>query len=390
MIFLKNNFFYFTHYVSLIRNTNIVNYMGTNTVEKFPNSRKNIDFHKPTLSKEELQTVLDCLVDDLMDTGSIVEKFEKDFKSTFKLKNVISVNSLFAAYHLTLLSLGVKEGDSVLMSAMAPLPALYAVLLVKARPVLVDLAKSSFHMDPEIFLSKKNSENPVVILLDHPFGCIQNLSKYEVGDTPVIEDYSEALGADSETISVGKQGSVSICGLAPMHVITTGNGAFITTPNDTLAETIRSYKYLPGLKKKSTSMIKFEYNLLDFQAAIGIEQISKLGVIIERKKKIAQVYLQAVMSSSHETYFQKASEDQFNRFPVIVSKSFDEVDRYYKSLQIGIDRVIQEPLYKILGLQNQDYPNTERLYQRGHCIPIYPNLTKDNVSRISNSIKGLF
>jgi perosamine synthetase len=368
----------------------ILNIMGTNIVEKLNNSKKNIDFHKPTLSKEELQTVLDCLVEDLMDTGSIVEKFEKELRSTFSYKNVVTVNSLFAAYHLSLLSLGIKDGDRVLLSALAPLSALYAILEVRAIPVLIDLGKSSFHIDPKLLEEKINEVQPSAILIDHSYGCLLDFKKYNFLNIPVVEDFSEVLGADSETIQVGKQGTIGICGLAPMHVITTGNGAFLATMNDSYAEYIRNSKYTPGHKKKPEPLIKFEYNMLDFQAAIGIEQISKLGVLIERKKKIAQVYLQAVMSASHETFFQKAAEDQFNRFPILIKKSSEEVERYFKSLLIGVEKVVSEPAYKIMGLSSSDFPNAERLFQRGHCLPIYPNLTKDNISRIANSIKGLY
>jgi dTDP-4-amino-4,6-dideoxygalactose transaminase len=361
-----------------------------NTVEKI-STKKSIEFHKPTLTKEELATVLDCLVDDLMDTGLIVEKFEKDFKSTFGLRNVISTNSLFSAYHLALLSLNLEQGAKVLLSSFAPLSAFYAVQLLGLTPVVVDLSKGSFHMDPEQVKKQIEVHSPQVILLDHTFGCLIDVKCYETKEIPVIEDYSEALGADSQEIAVGKQGIISICGLAPNHVITTGNGGLLTTNNDSLAETIRNYKLTKKIDpKKKLPLVRFDYNLLDFQAAIGIEQITKLGIIIERKKKIAQVYLQAVLAGGHETFFKRASEDQFNRFPVIFNKNFEEVDRYFKSLQIGTERTTQEPLHRILGLPNSDFPNTERLYQRGHCIPIYPNLTKDNVSRIASSIKALY
>jgi len=364
--------------------------MASNVLEKLNSSKKNIEYHRPTLSKEELQTVLDCLVDDLMDTGSVVEKFEKDFKSTFSLKNVISVNSLFSAYHLSFLSLGISENDTILLSAYSPMPAFYAALMLKANPYIVDLGKSSFHMDIDTFNRKVEELNPKVVLFDHTFGCLISFSKYDTKNIPSIEDYSEVVGADSESIQIGKQGTIGICGLSSTHVITTGNGALITTSNEAINEFIRNAKYSAAPKKRPTSGIKYDYNMLDFQAAIGIEQISKLGLIIERKKKIAQVYLQAVLSSSHETFFKNAAEDQFNRFPIIVKKSFEEVERYFKSLLIGTERTTQDPLYKFLDLQSADFPNAERLYQRGHCIPIYPNLTKDNVSRIANSIKGLY
>ena len=362
--------------------------MSHNTAERLSGVSKKIDFHKVTFSKEELQTVLECLVEDLMDTGSIVEKFEKDFKSTFAAKYVISANSLFSAYHLALLALGVGENDSVVLSSFAPLPAFDAILLLKAKPVVIDLGKSSFHPDPEKLKTAVDENHPRAVILDHTYGCLVDFKKYDLSNVNTIEDYSESIGASYDDIPTGKQGTISLCGLSASNVITTGNGAMITTASDTIAETIKAYKYSASLRKKTK--IRFDYNLLDFQAAMGIEQISKLGMIIERKKKIAQVYLQAVLSASHETYFQRAGEDQFNRFPVVISKPFDEVQRYFKSLLIGTERTIQEPIHRILELQGSDYPNAERLYQRGHCIPIYPNLTRDNINRIASSLKSIY
>ena len=364
--------------------------MASNVLEKLNTSKKDIEYHRPTLSKEELQTVLDCLVDDLVDTGSIVDKFEKEFKSTFTYKNVISVNSLFSAYHLAFLSLGISENDKIILSSIAPLPAFYAILMVKAIPCPIDLGKSSFQMDADLLKNKIAELNPKLIIFDHTFGSLIDISKYNINDIHIIEDFSEVLGADPDNIQVGKQGNIGICGLASSHVITTGNGAIITTNNDSIAESIRNSKYSLNPKKKSPATIRYDYNMLDFQAAIGIEQISKIGLIIERKKKIAQVYLQALLSTSHETFFKNVGEDQFNRFPIIVKKPFEEVERYFKSLLIGIEKTSTDPIYKLLELQSSDFPNSERLYQRGHCIPIYPNLTKDNVSRIANSIKGLY
>lgn len=364
--------------------------MATNLLEKIQNSEKDIEYHRPTLSKEELQTVLDCLVDDLVDSGSVVEKFEKEIKSTFSHRNVISVNSLFSAYHLSLLSLGVSPEDRVILSAFAPLPAYYAILLLGAKPVPVDLGKASFHMDPVLFQKIVRDTLPRVILLDHTYGALIDSKLYSSTEIPIIEDYSEALGADSQSIAVGKQGQIGIFGLSPTHVITTGNGAIITTQVDTIAEMVRNLKYPPNPKKKSPAPIRYDYNMLDFQAAIGVEQISKLGVIIERKRKIAQIYLQALLTAGHETFFRNVGEDQYNRFPVVIKKSPEEVERYFKSLRIGIDKTTPEPIFKLLELPGSEFPNAERLFQRGHCIPIYPNLTRDNVSRIANSLKGLY
>lgn len=361
-----------------------------NTLEK-PFYKKTIEFHKPTLTKEELRTVLDCLVDDQLDSGIVVEQFEKEFKNTFSFKNVISTNSLFSAYHLSFLALSLNKGDKVLLSTYAPLSAFYAIQLMELEPILVDLGRGSFHMNLEQFHEKFQLHQPKVVLVDHTFGCLFDCKNLKIQDAYLIEDFSESLGADSSEVMVGKQGTISICGLGSEHVITTGNGAVIVTNQDGIAEKIRLSKTSKqDNPKKKYPTLRFDYNLLDFQAGIGIEQISKLGVILERKKKIAQVYLQAVLSGGHETFFKNASQDQFNRFPIIFNKPYEEAERYFAALQIGTARTTKEPIHRILGLPNTEFPNAERLYQRGHCLPIYASLTKESVSRIANSIKAFY
>ncbi len=84
--------------------------MSTETIQRPVRKEKDIEFFKPTLSREDLKGVLECLVDEHLSNGEIVERFEKTFCHTFKIKHAISSNSLTSAYHLALLALGVKAG----------------------------------------------------------------------------------------------------------------------------------------------------------------------------------------------------------------------------------------------------------------------------------------
>lgn len=361
--------------------------MSLELIERSLKKKQEIEFSKPTLSREDLENVLECLVEDHLSTGEIVEKFEKVFQSTFKFKNTISINSLTSAYHLALLTLKIGQGDKVILSTFAPRNALDAIFMVGAEPVLVDLDKESFHIAKRGVVEKISPEVKAVIL-DHNFGALINIRSYQLENVQIIEDFSEAIGADSEDIPVGKQSDISICALNVNQIITTGNGAMICTADNDIAKEIRFYK-LGNKNKLSVGVPKYDYNLIDYQAALGIEQLSKLGVLIERKRKIAQIYLQSLIAKNVSTWFKRPAEDQFNRFPLIVSSPFDEVERYFQSLHIGTMRTAEEPLHRILELSNSDFPNGEKLYQRGHCIPIYPNLTRDNILRISNSIKRI-
>ena len=360
--------------------------MSLEILERTQKKKLEIEFQKSTLSREDLENVLECLVEDHLSTGEIVTRFEKVFQSTFKFKNTISLNSLTSAFHLSLLALGVKTGDEVILSTFASQQALDAVLMTGATPVIIDLEKDSFHISKD-GLKEKLSEKTKVVILDHNFGSLIDVKSYALGDVKIIEDFSEAIGADSQEIEVGKQGDISVCALSVNQIITTGNGAMICTADSELARAIRSRKL--GSREKREGNPQYDYNLIDYQAALGIEQLAKLGVLIERKRKIAHIYLQSLTAKNVESYFKRPDHDQFNRFPVIVSSPYDEVDRYFQSLHIGTQRTIGEPLHRIMDLPKGDFPNGERLFQRGHCIPIYPNLTKDNILRISSSIKKI-
>jgi len=359
------------------------------TLEK-PTVKKQtaIEFHKPTLSREDLKGVLECLAEEQLSFGSTVERFEKDFAHTFKFKYAVSANSLTGAYHLAFLSLGIGEGDEVLLSPILPAPALDALFLLRAKPVLVDIAKSSFHMDPEKLTNRLLDCNPKLIILDHAFGSILDKTKYDFQGIPVLEDFTEVLGA--EVSGIGKVSNLGICGLGSDNLITTGNGAMLVTQDSKLVEQIRIHQ--AGRKyKRILGSPKFDYNLIDYQAALGIEQLSKLGVILERQRKIALAYLQAVQSSRLETYFGSPMMDSFQKFPVVVSsQSYEEVERYFRSIRIGTKRVVDEPLHHLLEEKASDYPNAERLYQKGHLLPIYPNLTKDNVQRIATALRRIY
>ncbi|QDK21795.1 DegT/DnrJ/EryC1/StrS aminotransferase family protein [Leptospira weilii] len=362
----------------------------TEISEKNLKKKTEIEFHKPTLSREDLKTVLECLVEDHLTTGNVTIRFEKAFASTFRYKQVISSNNLASAYHLVLLALDIQAGDKVALSTFAPVSALDAIFLLKAIPVVIDLDKNSFHLSPEGLTKALQDSSVKAVVLDHSFGSIVDAKRYDFQEIPVIEDISEVLGAQSATFTPGKQGNIAVCGLSVDQMITTGNGAMIITDQESLAKKIRTMKAGKEPYQRKEGQPKLDYNLIDYQAALGIEQLSKIGIILERKRKIAQVYLQSISGSSVKTWYGDPNLDTFNRFIILAPGSYEQVERYFRSLQIGTQKVAEEPIHHILELPNSDFPNGEKLFQRGHCIPIYPNLTKDNIQRISQAIRRIY
>ncbi|MCR9141702.1 MAG: DegT/DnrJ/EryC1/StrS family aminotransferase [bacterium] len=363
---------------------------------------KPIEAHRPTLSKRELESVLDCLIQDRLGQGDITRRFERSFANAFGYKHVLAVNSLAAAYHLSYLALGVQKDAPVLMSAIAPLQALDGARYAGAAPLLVDADRGSFHPNAEVVYEKlemlrdttaaqsgdDNSASPAAFVMDHTFGSVSPIDATEVQNrgAKIIEDFTGLVGSDQQGEYFGKSGNLAVCGLSEYDLLTTGNGAVIVTQDPKLYKILHSLRY--GAKRAEGS-IAYDYGLEDFQAAMGLDQLSRLGVTLARRKKIAQKYLETLRTTRHEAYFKHAGVDGYLRFPVLINKSHDEVLRYFASLQIGVGRAIESPLHHILGLARLEYPNAERIYQKSVSIPIYPGLTANNVERIAMSLRGL-
>lgn len=352
-----------------------------------------IEANRPTLSKEELKSVLDCLIQDRLGPGRIVRSFEKTFSRTFGYKNVVALNSLASAYHLAFLALGLKANDSVIMSALAPIQACDAVRYIGARPVLIDVDRNSFHpamekIEEKTEELKKNGQSPAIFILDHSFGSISPLKSefFRRENINIVEDFTGIVGSEVNGAFTGNQGHIGVCGLAVSDLLTTGNGAMAVTASQLLFKKMQSLRY--GSVREINS-VAFDYQTGDFQAAMGLDQISRFGIIIERRKKIGQRYMETLRFTPHESYFKDPGIDAYLKFPLLINHKFEKIQRYFNSLQIEIVRAIETPLHNLLNLPRMEFLNSERIYQKAVAIPVYPGLTAGNVERITTALRGL-
>jgi perosamine synthetase len=177
---------------------------------------KPIEAHRPTLSKRELESVLDCLIQDRLGQGDITRRFERSFANAFGYKHVLAVNSLAAAYHLSYLALGLEKLSPILMSAIAPIQALDGARYAGAEPMLIDADRGSFHPNPEAVYEKlemlRDTSAPdantdagdpsatppgAVFVMDHTFGSLSPIDATEVQNrgAKIIEDFTGLVGS---------------------------------------------------------------------------------------------------------------------------------------------------------------------------------------------------
>ena len=361
-------------------------------------SRTRIEAHRPTLSKQELESVLDCLIEDRLGSGTVTRRFERTFAQACGSRHALAVNSLGAAYHLAFLGLGAGPNTRVLMSALAPVAACDAARYTGARVELIDVDRESFHPAPDLYQERAKAllaesgdgaEPDLVCLVDHSFGSFFRLPVEELParGARILEDFTGLVGTQVEDSEAsGRLGQVSVCGFSEYDLITTGNGGMILTGDSRTHGQMQALRY-GGPREKGS--LAYDYRLEDFQAAMGLDQLSRLGVTLARRKRIGVKYLETVRSTRHVTHFREPEIDCYLQFPVILNKNMDEALRYFAALQIGVERSAEMPLHHLLDLPRLEYPNAERFYQRALNLPIYPSLTANNVERVASALRGL-
>ena len=352
-----------------------------------------IQINRPSVSRAELESVLDCLINDQLGAGAIVQRFERSFAGTFDTRHALAVNSLAAAYHLAFLALDIRPGDRVLMSALSPVQACDAVRYTGAVPLLLDIERDSFFPSKErieeaLAGEEFEDETNIFFVLDHTFGAPSPLDGefFRERKIQIVEDFTGLVGSEMNGEYFGRTGQVSVCGLAEDDLLTTGNGAMLVTSDPKRQAKMQSLRY--G-SKRSENSIAYDYRMEDFRAALGLGQLSRLGLTLERRKKIGQKFLESLRGTGHEAYFRNPGVDAYLKFPVVVNKDQEEVFRYFKSLQIGVALCVGMPLHRIMGLSRMQFPNAERMYRRSVTVPVYPGLTANNVERIASSLRGL-
>ncbi len=371
-----------------------------NLIQQYINkkdSNKSIDYNKTYLTKEELEAVLNCLLEDTITTETLTEKFEKLFCEILNFKKAIAVNSKVSAYHLAFLSLNLQPETTVWLINLSSVHALDAARYLNLKIQLIEVEKNSFfpnREELEQIIKEKMKENDIFIAdyihgayYEFPFELLKEKKIYVIEDITGILGYQIDGNGNGSLLepNIGTSSIIQICGLNSDDIITTGKGAIILTESNKIYKYIQEKTYS---KFRNPEEVAYDYILEDFQSAMGIHQLNKLGSIIPRRKKIGQKYLEGIKNSFNETYFKYYNYDNYHRFPVVFQKNPEEVQRYFKSLKIEI-KPYPLPLHKYLNMNSSNFQNSERLFKKSFCIPIYPMLSASNVERIVNALRGI-
>ncbi|OHD65694.1 MAG: hypothetical protein A2176_13745 [Spirochaetes bacterium RBG_13_51_14] len=332
--------------------------------------------NRPTITRKELEAVLDCLIKDELVAGESVKNFEVSIAKMIGFKYALATNSLTSAYHLAFKALEIGEADEVIIPSFFPQAPLSALSMAGGTAVLVDNEKDSlFPSTAEIIANI--SEKTRAIVTGHLFGFHFPFQGLEETPVPVIEDISHSIGTEIDDVPTGRNGAISVASFDPAGIMTTGNGGMVLTNNS------KYYSIMKDFRGNAEHHLHFDYSMPDFQAAMGISQLAKLPDLLSRRREIAKIYHESLRITSHKTPYHYNDRFAYQSFPVLFTVSNEKIDTYWRKSRIAVGRSIGYPLHHLMGRNGADYPNCERYSKKLFSVPLYPTLSRKDVEKIS-------
>ena len=348
-----------------------------------------ITHSKPFADEEDIKAVSEIIKSQKHATGDTVAKFENAMAELIGQKYAKATSSGTTALHISLLALGIKKEDEVIIPSYVCGDVLNAVNHANAKSVLVDIGSDSFNISfgkiSPLITSKTKA-----IILPHLFGIpadIEDILKLaDTKNIAVIEDCAQSLGAKfPDNKFTGSKAIISIFSFYATKTISTGQGGMILTSDKKIKEKIDD---LMTYDKKPVYTTGYNYSMTDIQASLGLSQLKKLDMFISRRREIAKKYSQAFKSPSIKlTDYSKGSYPY--RYVVLFSDkpSRDLFDKKLKEKNINSSEPVFYPLHRYLGLKG--FENTNDVYDRILSIPIYPALSDEEVEDITDCLKNI-
>jgi dTDP-4-amino-4,6-dideoxygalactose transaminase len=375
-----------------------------------------IPFHKPFITDDEVNEVSDAIRSGWWTTGPKTILFEKEFNSFVGSKYSVVTSSWTSAAHLALEAIGLQEGDEVIVPSITFTATAEIACYFKATPVIVDVQKDSFNINPAA-IEKAITPKTKAIIPVHYGGnpCDMDEIKEIAGNhnIKIIEDAAHALPSYYKGRLIGTIGDVTCFSFYVTKTLATGEGGMICTDDKEIAERC-SIMRLHGINKDSWNRYTsegswyyevvapgYKYNFTDIQASLGLAQLKKINVMHKKRERIYKMYNE-LLGKNELINLYKIKNDRsssYHLYPILLdterlkisrSQFIDELKNKGIGASVHFIPLYRHPFYKeTFKLNHNNYPVSEFIYNRIVTLPIWPGMTDDQVSKVADSVNLL-
>lgn len=373
-----------------------------------------IPYGKQKIEREDIAVMAEIMGNPFITSGPKIADFERKFSQYTGAKYAVACSSGTAALHLSAMAAGLRTGDVVITSPITFVATANSVLNCGGDIIFADINSNTYTLDfnrvEEIIrLSRRKIKAIIpVSMAGYPINNSDLKYFHDKYDVTIIEDNCHSIGAETlyndKWLKAGsnEESQMSCFSFHPVKHITTGEGGMITTNDKSLYDILLSLRN-HGITRSKELSDKFggwyyevcspgyNYRMTDFQAALGISQLSRIDENIDRRRKIAQRYYDEL--SDLPIILPYNSENIKHAYHLFIIQTLNRRELYNFLINNGIYVQVhyiplhQMPLFKGKCLNQYNLTNSEMYYERALSIPIFHAMTDDEQNYVIEKIK---
>lgn len=368
---------------------------------------------KPSISEDDIAAVADVLRSGWITTGAKNAELEQLVCDITGARHAVALSSATAGMHLLLKAMDIGPGDEVITPSMTWVSTANQVELCGATPVFTEVNRDTLMVEADM-IEPLITERTRLIVPVHYAGASLDLDPLrelaESNGIPLVEDAAHAIGTRYKEQHVGQSGT-AIFSFHPIKNITTGEGGMVCTDDEDLAVKIRQLRFhglgvdafdreTQGRSPQAEVLVPgYKYNLPDMNAALGLGQLRRLHELNKKRTDIAQLYneLLSDIDEVQPLYVPEYVMTHCWHLYIIrldiesLSLSRDAFMQALKEKQVGTGLHFRathtQKYYREKYAAELNLPDTEWNSERICSLPLYPDMTSDDVHRVVDAIK---
>lgn len=376
-----------------------------------------IPVFRPSCSQAEIDAVTRVLKSGWWGAGPETAAFEKEFAEFIGTKHALAMNSCTAALHLAGSILNLPKGSEVITTPITFVSTAYLASYNNLTPVFADIDEETLNIDPAS-VEKHITKNTRIILPVHYGGHAVDLDPLlklrQQHNLTLIEDCAHATGATYKSKPLGSFGDISVFSFQAVKNLATGDGGMLLTNNDELARKARILRWC-GINTDTSQRtgrdqysweyaitdVGYKFQMPDLLAAIGRVQLQRLKQLNARRREITTRYNEAFAkldwlqtpiqksyagSSNHNYCIRARKLEGGKRIPVR-DKLITYLGEKGISASVHYKPLYLHDVYVKQGIK-ADCPVADRVWKELLLLPIYPDMTEDELNQVITSVKS--
>lgn len=350
-----------------------------------------IPLSKPWCDARALKGIRINYVSGMWKMGPTVDAFEKKFSSYIDSTNsltAVSLNSNKVGYKIILQCIGIKRNDEVIITPLASISIIEAIISLGAVPIFVDIEYDSLNIDYKD-VEKKITPNTKTMIIEHYGGYPCNMDQLmmiaDKNKILIIEDCSNATGGEYSGLYAGEKigsiGNICYFSLGTDNILPMGIGSMIVFPKNIDFES----------KIKRIRDFDEQYQMSDLLAIIGMRQLDELDRLNTSRRTVIDRYNKHLSKYKQIDYipFVSNKDVKHNYIVKIHGIPINNIKTHLESKNISVKNIYpllySYPKYQIYN--KNDTPVAESVCLNTLILPLYPSLRKEDVGYIISNIK---